>query len=221
MPVSTTSKLIHIHIPKTAGTFIEKSLRKNDNKEPEFSSLIKSDYRNNRWYEFQHLTFAELITMTGDKFTDYRSFAIVRNPYERLVSEYKWRWSLFEGGFDVDGIFFKSFEDLIDAIPLDIASNWDNHIMHANRHFANFLIHIRPQYHYICAPNGASGVEKIIHFETIYPDLNHYLSTFTNEISGIRAFQNEPIPICFHRRIVNLVNKIYKEDFIMGGYEML
>ena len=221
MPVFSQSKLIHIHIPKTAGTFIERSFSKRQNVQMWSSSKKAPEFCENRWYEFQHLTFSELTKFSQDNLAGYQSFTILRNPYERLISEFYWRWTLLQAGLNVGGVFFKSFDDLIDAIPTDITLNWDHYILKANRKFANFLIHIRPQIDYVCKTDGSIGVDQFINFETINPDLNKYLSQFELEIPNIRNSAEAKYPAYFHRRIVKLVNEIYEADFRLGGYTML
>lgn len=221
MPVFSRSKLIHVHIPKTAGTFIERSLREREEVEFWSSSQRSPQYANNRWYEFQHLTLSELSKFAKNKLVGYQSFAVLRNPYERLVSEFQWRWNLLESGLNIDGVFFKSFDDLIDAIPLDINLNWDYHISQANRRFSNFLIHIRPQKDYVCNVDGSIGVDQLVRHETINPDLNKFLLPLDIEIPNIRNPREAKHPAYFHKRIVNLVNEIYEADFTLGGYTML
>jgi len=83
MPVSHDKKLLFVHVPKCAGTTIEEafgmpnreSLKYHDNKEPGYMvSTI-------------HLKASELIKKIGDV-TDYYKFAILRNPFDRLVSAF-------------------------------------------------------------------------------------------------------------------------------------
>lgn len=81
MPISVKHNLCFIHIPKNAGTTIEKSLGMDD---------IESFYQKKKYKDYgvppQHLTFEELskeLDLSG-----YKKFAIVRNPFDRIVSEF-------------------------------------------------------------------------------------------------------------------------------------
>ncbi|MFT5112667.1 MAG: hypothetical protein ACI8P9_001994 [Parasphingorhabdus sp.] len=221
MPVFKKSRLVHIHIPKTGGSFIERSITEIEGVELWSSSKVGPRQFNNRWFELQHLTLLELPMFAHNVLDNYHSFAVLRNPYERLVSEYLWRWRPID--FDVynNVVRFHSFEAMIDAIPTDINSNWDYYISQANKQFANFLIHIRPQNHYVCKLDGSIGVDQLIKFETIDPDLNNYLSRFDRVIPHIRSPQKIRHSTYFHNQIVNLVNDIYAQDFEIGGYDML
>ena len=81
MPISKKHKLCFVHIPKTAGTTIEKAL---DMHQEDSFFLFKKfkDYK----VTPQHLTLTELseeIDLNG-----YKIFTIVRNPFDRIVSEF-------------------------------------------------------------------------------------------------------------------------------------
>lgn len=88
MPIKPESKLIFIHVPKTGGSSIEKVL-----------GLHPSDVEDNEYYlsggkkQLQHLTLSELIKLKCDEFdlTSFTAVGIVRNPIDRMISEYKWR----------------------------------------------------------------------------------------------------------------------------------
>lgn len=67
-------KIIFIHIPKCAGTFIEKHITPN----------IEWDKTGEK-----HLTMQDAITLYGvDIVRSYFKFSVVRNPYSRLLSFY-------------------------------------------------------------------------------------------------------------------------------------
>ncbi len=79
------SRLIHfIHIPKTGGTSIEHSLIK--------SGAIQALFNRKRnkfsKVTMQHLHYEYYKLIIPEDFADW-TFAVVRNPYERMISEYK------------------------------------------------------------------------------------------------------------------------------------
>ena len=65
--VNHKHKYIFIHIPKTGGTSIESALN------------IKQKHKDHEYYK------KEL-----KQYTDFFVFTIVRNPFDRSVSDYKW-----------------------------------------------------------------------------------------------------------------------------------
>lgn len=81
MPICNKHKLCFVHIPKNAGSTIEKAL---DIRKEE--SLYKETWHRNFLVCPQHLTISELSTLVNIR--EYKSFAIVRNPFDRIVSEF-------------------------------------------------------------------------------------------------------------------------------------
>ncbi len=153
--LSNQLKVIFIHIPKVAGQSVEKcflayhgiswqsrsSLLLRENSDP-----TKGPPR------LAHLTASEYLShayVSPNEFTDYFKFSFVRNPWARLVSEYKWRgyhkkWS------------FKNW--LNDAFPEPgWTDNWR---------------HVMPQYDYLFDLEGNCLVDFIGRFENLKGDFN-------------------------------------------------
>jgi len=93
MPVSHKHKTIFVHIPKCGGTSIETALKINglDNKGGEKpSENILFGVENNK--ALHHLTASEIKQKIGEeKFNNYFKFTFVRNPYDKMISEYFWK----------------------------------------------------------------------------------------------------------------------------------
>ena len=96
MPVNQQHKLLFVHIPKTGGTSVEESLDmrfswKDENLESLFGliqsmSLLRRRFSTNF---LQHLTFQELSALLGDDLQGLTPFAILRDPWTRLLSSYR------------------------------------------------------------------------------------------------------------------------------------
>lgn len=88
MPVNYKNKIIFVHIPKCGGTSVEVFFNMR-NKE----SLYSTDENviNNVKYSLQHLTPNLIKELIPDIYDDYTKFTIIRNPYERVLSEYVWQ----------------------------------------------------------------------------------------------------------------------------------
>lgn len=77
--ISKAFNCIFIHIPRTGGHTIDRLFLDN--------GLVSE--------ELWHYTAHDLITLIGwDKFCSYYSFSIVRNPWERWLSEWAWQTSI-------------------------------------------------------------------------------------------------------------------------------
>jgi len=70
--ISDKHKTVFIHIPKCAGTSMERYLQ-------DFEFFFNGH---------THTTHAEVLKL--DKYKNYYKFAFVRNPYDKMVSEFKW-----------------------------------------------------------------------------------------------------------------------------------
>mgnify|MGYP001346393461 CR=1 FL=1 len=114
------SKLIHfIHIPKTGGTLIEYSLTSSgaiqalfNRKKNKFSKVT-----------MQHLHYEYYKQIIPKDFADW-SFAVVRNPYDRIVSEYKMKiLRIRKSDQTFDSFVLESFERC-----LENKQHRDNHI---------------------------------------------------------------------------------------------
>ena len=92
MPISYTYNLVFIHIPKCAGTTIEKILGTCTSRE--LYGQTPSP-RLGQYTTPQHFTYLQLKDTLNINWSDYHAFSVVRNPYQRFVSEYKYRKAVF------------------------------------------------------------------------------------------------------------------------------
>ena len=78
--INHKDKFIFIHIPKCAGTSIEQSL---------FGKpYVDWDAERKIWK--QHSTAAQIREYYCENYNNYYSFTFVRNPWDKLVSDYFW-----------------------------------------------------------------------------------------------------------------------------------
>jgi hypothetical protein len=220
MPVFHKHKLIHIHIPKTAGTAIETYFHDIGDMEWGPVSWFGDANQHGRWYEFQHLSLHELRTLAKAAFEGYMSFAVVRDPYTRMISDYLWRCRIQHQYPDSAIQFFDSFETFLQAIPKDINTNWLDHMLGADKKRANFLIHIRPQYQYVADSEGNCLVHGILKFERLHLDMARLLKRYGLSAKTIKSPQIRDIKEYYNRAQLDLVNEIYVKDFQYYSYAM-
>lgn len=152
--ISDKYECIFVHVPKTAGQSIEKIfldlhhlswktrapllLRYNDDPEkgPERLAHLKA------------AQYVQLGYATPEKFSSYFKFSFVRNPWDRLVSEY--RYLELEGRVAFSSFVERSFART-DA-------------------YSNAALHIEPQTRYLCDDRGNFLVDFIGRFENLEAD---------------------------------------------------
>ena len=162
MPISHEHRCIFVHSPKTAGTSIEKALgifgdwRREDlhimfghtSPESQAGKELSSPF-------LQHLTATELAEiLPEDQFLSYLKFAVVRNPWDRMVSVFCNKdphlCQLSEArGIDLKNAGFDEF--VTHAAVLDHA-------------------HLRPQVDYLHSKDGTPLIDIIAKWETLEPD---------------------------------------------------
>ena len=90
--ISHGHRCIFVHIPKTGGTSIEDVIWPDTRMEEHLWMGFVSKYRNK--YQtggLQHLLARQIRQEVGaDIFDDYFKFAVVRNPWDRAVSQYSY-----------------------------------------------------------------------------------------------------------------------------------
>lgn len=220
MPIYHSLQLIHIHVPKTAGTFLtnilfEKcgiNLEHINMKKPSFDYLIGplvlSEYQNYIhteikhnvqviYKELQHLTALEIQQyIHSSTFQRYFKFAFVRNPYERLYSDYKWH-----------NIHIQSkptFEEWV----MNIGSEKYNY------HF----IHLKPQSDFLFDENGNCLVTVIYKLEEFQK--SEFPRNIDLELLDLKKFQTENNMDKYTQKMLNKVNSLYKKDFELLEYKM-
>ena len=140
---------VFVQIPKTGGTSIADLL--SINPMPRGWDNVTKKYR-------QHFTISELIEntcLTTEQSDFYFKFAFVRNPWDRLLSEYIYRKRVHTGG-------------LFSRISLKemLTTKWTTRQRHMS-----IKQHIRPQCEYVY-DNNHQLVDFIGRFENLQEDFN-------------------------------------------------
>ena len=167
MPVSRVHRAIFVHIPKCGGSRIERALDMHgdyrvEDRERLYGRATSEDLRaiagSVRY--LQHLDVVQLrrvLAATGVPETEatcWKSFAFVRNPFDRLVSAWAGgdpdlRACALARGIDLRGLSFARFVDA--TIALDHP-------------------HVAPQAPFIFAPDGTRLVDFVGRFERLSQD---------------------------------------------------
>lgn len=197
MPINRKHKLLFIHIPKNGGTSIEKFFNMM-NKDSFYgtNSITESGIL----YSPQHLIPNLIEKYLGkDIYNTYFKFSFVRNPYDRVKSEFFWRQRIGDINIDTD---FKKW-------VFNFYSKIDND-------------HKLPQYKYIFNDNGDKVVDFLGRVENMNID-------FTKLLDTINYPKKEPLlkeninknkkNVIIDQETKEKIIDIYNEDFKLLGYD--
>jgi len=210
--ISKIHKTIFVHIPKTAGQSVE--LVYLDDLGLKWRSIFpwksrsrlklrRNLFRSKGPNRLAHLYAWEYVSrghISAEDFADYYKFAVVRDPYERAVSEYNYRKRATGHLRD----FFHSFSK-------DEMSDYRRHIV--------------PQAYYVTEKANGEGdivVDKIIKFEALSDELP---TVFKKTLGRPHALPKKNAPHAkklnaktLSREDTDFLTELYERDFAMFGY---
>ena len=194
MPISDKHKIIFIHIPKNAGTAFMDSL-----------NIEKTGHQLARYY-----------TKYKKKWLNYTKIAIVRNPWDRVVSNYEYArldksyWHSSDGG----GIYGKHRD-------YDLLKNMD--FKSAIRLLAKKPKKFKhqgwkSQFPYICNLKQQMIVDKIIKYEDLtsefkllFPDETLLVKNSSRKKRSYKEY--------YDQETIEIVKNFYKTDIKLFNYE--
>ena len=212
-----------LHIKKAGGTSFREAFSppyvQTDRKAPprDFSLIPRQEWNdtvNNYRYplgefDFRRMLFVSKCLYAPDEFSRIFKFVIVRNPYDRAVS--CWRYRVAQG-FELDS-GAGAFERFLEGLP----ENWHSK---ANRHLA---MHSAPIWPDITDGSGRLLVDRIYRLEEIELHLPEICASLgvdqrslprRNSLSG----ENHPERL-YTKHIRSIIERIYNEDLNGLGYD--
>jgi len=208
--LSKKNQFAFIHIPKTAGTSVYLALGGNKHKDP------LSGYSKNLDLQLQHLTAQEYVKygfIDESEFRNYFKFCFVRNPWDRLVSEWLWRANHVPR-YSFHRYFRLSLKSFFYKVP-----TWKG------RAGLRIRRHIMPQHCFVYSDEGKLLIDYVGRFENLEEDfdyichrtdLNQACLTWTNsskdkkERRDYRAYYDE--------ETYQIVKNYYRKDIEYFGY---
>ena len=185
-------KCIFIHIPKTGGNSIYEALfSKNSN---------------------GHIRYSEYQEENSKKFQEYFKFAIVRNPWDRLVSAF---FFLKKGGMHcVDKEWAQE--------NLKEFNTFDQFVMSGiNKKKIYSGVHFKPQSYWICDKNNRIMVDFIGRLETLDQDflfISNKIGSNKKTLKKLNAVSKLDYRKYYNERTKNIVYDFYKDDIELFGY---
>ncbi|EAK9944556.1 alpha-2,3-sialyltransferase [Campylobacter lari] len=191
-------KCIFIHVPKVAGSSIERVI-----------------YQTDRWL-VGHVKASDYVKLDRNKFENYFSFGFVRNPYDRMVSAYHYLRS--GGGNLVDETWAKeniykynSFEEFV----LNLQNNDEQIKILSWMHFV-------PQYKYLCDNDKNILVNFIGKFEKLDEDFKKILNILKRKDSlvHVNKSKHRDYKDYYNYETYKIIREIYKNDFEIFDYDL-
>jgi len=189
--ISHDNKFIFVHIQKTAGKSMLKALGLPLGADHRFANVQRRDYGEKIW-------------------SSYFKFAIVRNPWDRLISGYHYRLSGGSGSPDDltrAKLYPRSFHRFCEN--LDFFVNLPNEHM------------FRPQYQWISDVDGRNLMDYVGRFETLNEDflvIRERIGRDAVILPHINKSNHRPYWEYYDTRTRDLVSRAYEEDLERFGY---
>jgi len=213
-------KGIFIHIPKTGGGSIESALLANFfniKKWSELDSKQIQDFRKENYgrppHWIQHFTPSERRKyLPKEKLDNYFKFAFVRNPWDRILSEYLYIKK--EKGCNCNPQD-KNISDFDSYLRSGLHCSFDNHTL--------------PQVDFIFSKEGCKQVDFIGRFETISTDFNFIcnelgiknpnLPHFNMGTELLKTGRKTHYSLHYTKEQSDIVAKKYAKDIETFGYK--
>ncbi|MGV3490817.1 MAG: sulfotransferase family 2 domain-containing protein [Devosia sp.] len=195
MIASVTHRFLFVHIPKNAGSSIQ-------------SCLLK--YRMRRLTEGRgkHETFDSFNTRTHGLFFWMRSFAVVRNPWDRTLSGYNYLMGRMHPDSPLAGM--GSFEDFVNGI--EAGAEWSKPLALA-----------RPQYTFVSDKSGRQRVKRLLRYETLDRDFKQLCTDWGLEATLPHLNKGPKSGVVYRDAYTDetraAVARIYAEDIRRFGYK--
>ena len=202
--ISHAHRCIFVHVPRCGGTSIESVLWPGPRTETDlwmgFVSPLHNTYQTGG---LQHLLAEQIRREVGSEtFDAYHKFAIVRNPWDKAVSQYRHMQRrpdlrAFVGMRADDG--FRTYLRLIARTP---------------------HVQWRPQHAFVCGEDGTLLVDELGRFETFERDVARIFRRFgfDAEVPHLNASDRGPLGRYYDEETLALVGELYREDVERFSY---
>jgi len=187
-------KTIFVHVPKAAGTSIEKRLRENNN-------VVVGG----------HTTAEGFREKYPGVFDDYYKFAVVRHPLSRFVSAFSY---LLDRPINVN---------LRNKIVHECATLDDfTSCVEAKPDLISQIVHLFPQHKFICDAQDRILVNDVYRFEKLPEEWLRICQTIGlrhEPLEMLNPSSAGKLEMVNKSRLVGLVTSLYRKDFELFGFD--
>ena len=187
-------KTIFVHVPKAAGTSIERHLRKSE------KDVVGG-----------HTTALGFRRKYPEEFASYFKFAVVREPVERFISAYRYLKQMPVHAALNNQIVHdcESIEEFVEKARASPA-------------ILEKIVHLLPQHRFVCDPQGAILVDSVFRFENLENAWVAICGRVGIPHVPLRRL-NPSLPALGNAKItgevLSLVRTVYSPDFELFGYD--
>lgn len=219
-------KAIFIHIPKTAGIYIRSTLEKYYCfdlyllKRPDHETFCNTNLKYNGNSEL-NLTFCcnkgvisyyksspelnEIMDLDDEKWKNYKKFCVVRNPYAKAISAWKYLMRTLNLNIDF-GVYLK-FKDIVSENEYWhlFISQYENLIDENNELLIDYIIKFENLENEFQSVLNKIGIDKICHDDLIVKNKSESDDYYKNY---------------YNQESLKIINEIYEKDFDFFNYKM-
>lgn len=218
MIISDDPRFIFVHVPKTAGDSVTRALA--PYAKPLKRTLWKSLRRRlplkdrvDTIYLRKHDPASRAIARLGrDVWDSYRSFAVVRNPFDHAVSHYEFmkQFRIPSVAQKIAGMSFSEYLDYRAKLPF-----WND----------TFFARLPNQSYFVADASGGLAVNRLVRFEelaTDFPAACREIGIEDVSLPHINKTKSKsekrPFQSYYDDTSIRQVQKLYADDFRLFGY---
>ena len=194
-------KVIFVHIPKNAGTSIKKLL------------LEEKEFKNRKSF-WKHETIYDIKKDNINAYNNYKKFAIVRDPYSRMVS-----WYSYMGGYLANNDLLNTYQwngkdyEIVETEKPNIngfkAFVKDPFDQYPHLKFKNLL---EPQFKWV------DETVTILKYENIEEELKEFFGEKI-DLQIINKTIHDDFSVYYDKESLDIVYNRYREDFKRFNYD--
>ncbi|MCW5519174.1 sulfotransferase family 2 domain-containing protein [Aureitalea sp. L0-47] len=203
-------KLLFIHVPKNAGTSIERVVFDSYDFSKGWSREYLYGFDQELGFNLQHATLKQLLDhelISKEVLETYDSFAVVRNPFTRAISGYTWLMK----DLRIEG-------SLRDFLTREGA--FSEEALKQAPHFVNDHFYTQSEF---VTMNGEIAVDKLLKFEDLAADFRRFANKVSPKLKLTSHFKKNRRKKRDLAKLITseneqLIREIYRDDFINFNY---
>ncbi len=208
MPINKKHRLLFVHIPKNAGSSAAKLIKSYPDNRHTFNkeTLYGIDPSNGLVLQSMPYKFYKLYL---DNYKNFTKFTIIRNPYDRFLSDYSWD----NRGNQTPLQYAQWIQNLLKN------NSWDELLKYNQAH----TNHILPQYYYLLnEENNLCKDIKLIKLENLKEDIKDIENIIGESMPYVNKTSHRTLNIeDLDSQTIALINLIYKKDFEYLKYSLI